>query len=84
MISYDILKKIPEMLPIKVNTNTNTDTNTNTNTNTNTCNAKLELLPTNKPVTVIVSLLKPFLNLRINSRVIRYHLLMKHPIKSYI
>ena len=72
------------MLPIKVNTNTNTDTNTNTNTNTNTCNAKLELLPTNKPVTVIVSLLKPFLNLRINSRVIRYYLLMKHPIKSYI
>ena len=70
------------MLPIKVNTNTNTDTNTNTNTNT--CNAKLELLPTNKPVTVIVSLLKPFLNLRINSRVIRYYLLMKHPIKSYI
>ena len=80
MISYDILKKIPEMLPIKVNTNTNTDTNTNTNT----CNAKLELLPTNKPVTVIVSLLKPFLNLRINSRVIRYYILMRHPIRSYI
>ena len=29
----------------------------------NTCNAKLELLPTNGSVTVIVSLLKPFFNL---------------------
>ena len=28
-----------------------------------TCNAKLELLPTNGSVTVIVSLLKPFFNL---------------------
>ena len=28
-----------------------------------TCNAKLELLPTNGTVTVIVSLLKPFFNL---------------------
>ena len=28
-----------------------------------TCNAKLELLPTNGSVTVIISLLKPFFNL---------------------
>ena len=42
-----------------------------------TCNAKLELLPTNGSVTVIISLLKPFFNL--NKLKFQKHVLIVSP-----